>query len=96
MGASPTACGAVAPRRCCARRINCACQTIRSQDWKLSVYPTAHPACSQFFDLKNDPWESRNRFHDADCQQIRDAMLWRLLKRIHDNRDPLPLRLTQW
>ena len=74
----------------------CACQTIRTESWKLNVYPNHALESSQLFDLEADPQESRNRFHDPDCRDLREQMLWRLLTRVHDNVDPLPLRLTQW
>ncbi|MCF7854015.1 MAG: sulfatase-like hydrolase/transferase [Candidatus Pacebacteria bacterium] len=74
----------------------CACQTIRTEDYKLNVYPTAGQESSQLFDLKNDPRETSNRFHDPAFQSIRENMLWRMTARVHANTDPLPLRLTQW
>ena len=73
-----------------------ACQTLRAVDWKLNVYPTDPMACSQLFDLRSDPGESRNLFHDPGHRDRREEMLWRLLQRVHANVDPLPLRLRQW
>lgn len=73
-----------------------ACQTLRTEHWKLNVYPTHPMACSQLFDLRNDPGESRNLFHDPGARDRREEMLWRLLQRVHANVDPLPLRLRQW
>ena len=74
----------------------CACQTIRTEDWKLNIYPTNSLECSQLFDLKNDPEELVNLFHKPEYRDMREQMLWRLTARVHANTDPLPLRLTQW
>ncbi len=73
-----------------------ACRTIRTAKWKLNVYPAGAFASSQLFDLENDPREARNLFHEQGCRQVREEMLWRLLRRLHADADPLPLRLTQW
>ncbi len=74
----------------------CACQTLRTEKWKLNVYPTTGMESSQLFDLRNDPLESHNCFHDPEYSHIREEMLWRMISRTHANADPLPLRLTQW
>jgi arylsulfatase len=74
----------------------CACTTIRTEKYKLNIYPTGRLDSSQLFDLENDPAESRNCFHDPKYKIIKDEMLWRLITRVHGNTDPLPLRLTQF
>lgn len=74
----------------------CACRTIRTENWKLNVYPEDDLESCQLFDLKNDPLESRNLFLDPVCRDKREEMLFRLIARIDQNTDPLPLRLTQW
>lgn len=73
-----------------------AVQTLRTEEWKLVVYPQATLTCSQLFDLKNDPDETTNLFHDPAFRDKREEMLWRLVQRVHANVDPLPLRLRQW
>jgi arylsulfatase len=73
-----------------------AIQTIRTDAWKLSIYPTAGPEYGQLFDLANDPDETRNLYGDAKHAAIREKMLWRLLSRSHRNTDPLPPFLTQY
>jgi len=73
-----------------------ACQTIRTENWKLNVYPRDSLSCSQLFDLTADPEEATNLFHDPVHREVREEMLWGLLKRVHENVDPLPLRLRQW
>lgn len=74
----------------------CACQTLRTEEWKLNIYPTYSLECSQLFDLKNDPKESHNIFHKPEYRDIRENMLWRMMTRVHKNIDPLPVRMTQW
>jgi len=73
-----------------------ACQTVRTAEWKLSIYPTAGKEFGQLFDLRNDPQESRNRYHDRDCASAREELLWLLSSRCHKQADPLPLVLTQY
>ena len=73
-----------------------ACQTLRTREWKLSVYPTAGKEFGQLFGLRDDPQESRNRYHDSDCSNIREELLWELVRRCHRQADPLPLLLTQF
>jgi arylsulfatase A-like enzyme len=73
-----------------------ACQTLRTADWKLSIYPTAGPRYGQLFHLADDPTESRNRYGDPTCAAMREQLLWRLVSRCHQQVDPLPLRLTQY
>lgn len=74
----------------------CACQTLRTPEFKLNVYPTHGLESSQLFDLRNDPRETENLFHDPGHRAARETMLWRMIQRVHANTDPLPLRLTQW
>jgi len=73
-----------------------AVRTLRTQEWKLSIYPTAGPEYGQLFDLQRDPDEARNLYGEPGYRDRREEMLWRLVQRMHQNADPLPLRLTQW
>jgi arylsulfatase A-like enzyme len=73
-----------------------AVQTLRTEGWKLNVYPTAGPEYGQLFDLTNDPDESRNLYGDPAYRDVREGMLWRLMQRIAANADPLPRVLSQW
>lgn len=73
-----------------------AVQTLRTECWKLNVYPTAGRQYGQLFDLKNDPDESHNLYADPEFRDIREELLWRLLARSHRNTDPLPFMLTQF
>jgi len=72
------------------------CRTLRTAAWKLNVYPDHGPECAQLFDLHHDPDETINLYHDPTHRDQRDALLWRLLQRLHAQTDPLPLRLRQW
>jgi len=74
----------------------CAVQTLRTNEWKLNIYPTAGPEYGQLFNLRDDPGEETNLYGDSSCRATREDMLWRLLQRIHTNIDPLPIRLSQW
>jgi arylsulfatase len=73
-----------------------AVQTLRTDHWKLSVYPTAGPRYGQLFDLEHDPAESRNLYGDPAFRDVREGLLWRLLQRVAGNADPLPRCLSQW
>ena len=73
-----------------------AVQTIRTEAWKLSIYPTATSAYGQLFDLVNDADESRNLYADPNYRDMREQLLWRLTQRMARNIDPLPLVLSQY
>lgn len=73
-----------------------AVQTIRTDQWKLNIYPTASQQFGQLFNLTEDPDESRNLYHDSHYRNIREELLWQLLARNHLNTDPLPPYLTQY
>lgn len=73
-----------------------AVQTLRTKDWKLSIYPTASREHGQLFDLAHDPAESRNLYGDPAWRDTREEMLWRLMRRLTRNVDPLPLILAQY
>jgi len=73
-----------------------AVQTIRTERWKLSIYPTAGPGYGQLFDLEQDPDETTNIYGESQYQRVRGDLLWRLAQRCHLNTDPLPPYLTQF
>ena len=73
-----------------------ATQTLRTEKWKLNIYPTAGQQYGQLFDLENDPDESRNLYADPNSRSVREVMLWKMNSRVHRNTDPLPLYLTQF
>jgi arylsulfatase A-like enzyme len=71
-------------------------QTLRTEKWKLSVYPGATADQGFLFDLENDPGESTNLYHDPNHAATRHEMLWRLLRKKFHQQDPLPIRLSQF
>lgn len=71
-------------------------QTIRTAEWKLSIYPKAGPRFGQLFDLAHDPDESVNLYGDPAHRDRREELLWHLLQRVTANVDPLPRILSQW
>lgn len=73
-----------------------AVRTLRTEHWKLNLYPTAGPQYGQLFDLKNDSDESRNLYCNPNFRERREELFWRLVSRMHKNTDPLPLVLTQF
>lgn len=73
-----------------------AVQTLRTEKWKLNIYPTAKREYGQLFDLQDDPDESRNLYADSHYGDVREEMLWRLARRCHVNTDPMPPYLTQF
>lgn len=70
--------------------------TLRTHEWKLTLYPTSGPQYGQLFDLSDDPDETANLYGDPGYRRVREEMTWRLFARAYANTDPLPLRLTQW
>ncbi len=73
-----------------------AVQTLRTEKWKLNVYPTAGREYGQLFDLEDDPAETVNLYADPACRERREAMLWELNSRRFGQTDPLPYILSQW
>jgi arylsulfatase A-like enzyme len=71
-------------------------QTLRTEKWKLSIYPDDDQEHGLFFDMEKDPLETTNLYHDPQYQKQREEMLWRLLRRKFQETDPLPIRLSQW
>lgn len=73
-----------------------AVQTLRTEQWKLNLYPTAGQRYGQLFNLADDPDESRNLYGDGAHRPVREELLWRMASRSHANLDPLPPYLTQY
>jgi len=70
--------------------------TLRSAEWKLTIYPDADASYGQLFDLANDPDEAVNLYAEPQHLATRERLLFRLLQRHHQQVNPLPLRLTQY
>jgi len=73
-----------------------AVQTLRTDRWKLNIYPTAGQQYGQLFNLGEDPDETRNLYGENQYRDMREEMLWRLAHRCHVNTDPMPPYLTQY
>ncbi|MBI2438027.1 MAG: sulfatase-like hydrolase/transferase [Lentisphaerae bacterium] len=73
-----------------------AVQTLRTDRWKLNIYPTAGQQYGQLFNLQEDPDESRNFYGENQHRDVREELLWRLAQRCHRNTDPMPPYLTQF
>lgn len=60
-------------------------KAVRKGRWRLVWYPVAffadaHPdGFGELYDLVDDPWERRNRWHDADCRDVKADMERELL-----------------
>jgi arylsulfatase A-like enzyme len=52
--------------------------TIVTEAWRLTLYPQSGEDWGELFDLRDDPGEHRNLFHDADYSFIRDRLTQRL------------------
>ncbi|NOZ22961.1 MAG: sulfatase-like hydrolase/transferase [Planctomycetes bacterium] len=67
---------------------------VRTKDWKLIHYPGC--PYGELYDLKNDPDEFDNLWHDAGHANPRKEMERLLLERTLAARDPLPERHFHW
>ena len=54
----------------------CFHRMVRHGDWKLNYY---HGQPPQLFNLKNDPHERHDRATDATCQEIREALIEKVM-----------------
>ncbi len=67
---------------------------VRTENFKLTV---AHRiGQGELYDLKNDPGEHHNLWHDPKYSKTKSAMLLKLCDRMADTADPLPLRKAMW
>ena len=64
-------------------------RSVRTKDHKLIVYPQAR--VSQLFDLKKDPWETRNLADKPQYAAVQRALLARLHQFQQELEDDLPL-----
>ena len=64
-------------------------RSVRTKDHKLIVYPQAR--VSQLFDLKKDPWETRNLADKPQYAAVQRALLARLRQFQRELEDDLPL-----
>jgi arylsulfatase A-like enzyme len=64
--------------------------SLRSLKHRITVYP-GHDY-GELYDLERDPHEFVNRWDDARYADLKDGLTQKLLARIVDTRDPLPIR----
>ena len=68
-------------------------KTYIDQRYKLTVY--FRQDYGELFDLREDPGEMRNLYHDSAYTSTRQKMTAELLDRLYESKDPLPVRLGQ-
>ncbi len=73
-----------------------AVMTLRTEEWKLNIYPSAGIQYGQLFNVKEDPDEIRNLYADKSMKKIREELFWHMIERCHFMADPLPVWLTQF
>ena len=64
--------------------------TLRSLKWRFTLYP-GHEY-GELYDLENDPHEFVNLWDDEKLFSLKNDLTQKLLARIAETRDPLPLR----
>lgn len=67
---------------------------IRTSEWKYVHY--ARQPHGELYDLRNDPNEFDNLWHDPARRPVRDEYRRRLLEALIAQRDPLPPRTASW
>lgn len=67
---------------------------LRSRDWKYIQY--AGKSLGELYDLRNDPGEFENLWRDPKYRHIRNEYRDRLLERIMNGADPLPVQEYTW
>ena len=70
------------------------CWTVRTDTAKLNYYPS--DGVGHLFDLEQDPDELNNVFDATDHRALRDDMTALLLRATCDQKDPLPIPLSQY
>jgi len=64
--------------------------TLRSRKWRFTAYP-GHDY-GELYDVENDPHEFVNLWDDAKFAALKNELTQKLLARIVETRDPLPVR----
>lgn len=68
--------------------------TLYKNNVRISVFPNLHDG--ELYDLKNDPHEHRNLFHNSDWHRIRQDLLEELLYAVGRAEPKTPPVLTDW
>jgi arylsulfatase A-like enzyme len=64
--------------------------SVRSRNRKLTVYHSL--GAGELYDLERDPGEFNNLWSNAGARPMREEMLLKLIDRMADTVDPLPIR----
>lgn len=64
-------------------------RTLVTERWRLTVYRGAE--WGELYDLQNDPHETHNLWHSPQIAQVRESLLWQMVKTMTDWSDDSPL-----
>lgn len=67
---------------------------LRTDKYKLVIF--ADETYGELFDLESDPQERQNRFDDPAYSGIKQQLMERLIHRLMQDQDPLPVRRAFW
>jgi arylsulfatase A-like enzyme len=65
-----------------------------TDDWRISVFPNLRDG--ELYDLREDPWEHRNLYHNPGHRRTRDEFLHELLFAVGNAEPPRPPVVTDW
>lgn len=68
--------------------------TIYKQDWRISVFP--HVSDGELYDLREDPHELNNRYHDPKCRSVKSALTEELLFAVGAAEPQTPPNAANW
>lgn len=68
--------------------------SLYTADWHIAVFPNLRDG--ELYDLRADPWEHRNLYHDPACREIKRDLLEELLYAVGQAEPPRPPVLTDW
>ena len=70
------------------------CMTIRNEIAKFNYFPDDN--VGHLFDLREDPDEMNDVFDDVRYRELRDEMIFAMIRHLHSQKDPLPIVLSNW
>ena len=68
--------------------------TIRNEIAKFNYFPDDN--VGYLFDLREDPDEMNDVFDDVRYRELRDEMIFAMIRHLHSQKDPLPIVLSNW
>lgn len=68
--------------------------SLRTDSARLTVYHDL--ATGELYDLRKDPGETTNLWNDANARPVKEELTLKLLNRMADSIDPLPVRHAPW